>query len=220
MLLQGRDGIAPAATLTASEIARLPAPTPMPRQLNDPEIAALIAATKEDNRVAVLGLLSGLSAEEVVALSWDEVNLADGVIRVVGAYGRTIPIEEPFRDLLAVQRERQPEATGTVLRGRRGISVDAQRLQQIVQHAAYDAGLDHPQELTPQALRHTWLVFLLRQGLRAADVAEVAGPVSDEELMTSMEIHSPKTKQPAHRIDRVLPILRQLAVSDEDRLES
>src|ERR1700704_4672984 len=161
MLLQGRDGIAPAATLTASEIARLPAPTPMPRQLNDPEIAALIAATKEDNRVAVLGLLSGLSAEEVVALSWDEVNLADGVIRVVGAYGRTIPIEEPFRDLLAVQRERQPEATGTVLRGRRGISVDAQRLQQIVQHAAYDAGLDHPQELTPQALRHTWLVFLL-----------------------------------------------------------
>jgi hypothetical protein len=35
----------------------------MPRQLNDAEIAALIAAAKEDNRVAVLGLLSGLSAE-------------------------------------------------------------------------------------------------------------------------------------------------------------
>jgi polysaccharide biosynthesis transport protein len=89
-MLQGRDGIAPAATLMASEIARLPAPTPTPRQLNDAEIAALIAATKEDNRVAVLGLLSGLSAEEVVGLSWDQVNLADRVIRVVGAYGRTI----------------------------------------------------------------------------------------------------------------------------------
>jgi polysaccharide biosynthesis transport protein len=89
-----------------------------------------------------------------------------------------------------------------------------------VQHAAYDAGLDHPQEVTPPALRYTWLVFLLRQGLRAADVSEVAGPVSHEELMTSMEIHSPKTKQAAHRIDRVLPILRELAISDEDRLES
>jgi DNA-binding IclR family transcriptional regulator len=56
--------------------------------------------------------------------------------------------------------------------------------------------------------------------LKAADVAEVAGPVSHEELMASMEIHSPKARQSAHRIDRVLPILRQLAARDEDRLES
>jgi len=77
-----------------------------------------------------------------------------------------------------------------------------------------------PQEVTPPALRYTWLVFLLRQGLRAADVAEIAGPVSHHELMASMEIHSPKTKQPAHQIDRVLPILRQLAARDEGRLES
>jgi len=211
-MLQGHDGIAPAATLTAPETARLPAPAPMPRQLNDAEIAALIAAAKEDNRVAVLGLLSGLSADEVVALSWEEVDLADGMIRVAGAYGRSIPIEDPFRGLLAARRERQPEATGTVLRGRGGISVDAQQLREVVQHAAYDAGLDYPQEVTPPALRYTWLVFLLRQGLRAADVSEIAGPVSHEELMASMEIHSPKTKREAHRIDRVLPILRQLAV--------
>src|SRR5438309_2277615 len=211
-MLQGRDGTAPAATLTAPETARLPAPAPMPRQLNDAEIAALIAAAKEDNRVAVLGLLSGLSAEEVVALSWDEVDLADGMIRVAGAYGRSIPIKDPFRGLLAAQRERQPEATGTVLRGRGGMSVDAQQLREVVQHAAYDAGLDYSQEVTPPALRYTWLVFLLRQGLKAADVSEIAGPVLDEDLMASMEIHSPKAKREAHRINRVLPILRELAV--------
>src|SRR5205085_748293 len=115
-MLQGRDAIAPATTLTAPEIARLPAPTPMPRQLDDTEIAALIAATKEENRVAVLGLLSGLSGEEVVALSWDVVDLADGMIRVAGGYGRSIPIEDPFRSLLAARREQQPEP-GTALRG-------------------------------------------------------------------------------------------------------
>jgi uncharacterized protein involved in exopolysaccharide biosynthesis len=219
-MLLGRGGVAPERALTASETARLPAPTPMPRQLDDAEIAALIAAANKDTRLAVVGLLSGLSAEEVVTLSWEEVDLPDGIIRVASACGRSIPIEDLFRGLLAVQRERQPEATGRVLRGRAGTSVDAQQLRENVQHAAYDAGLDHPQEVTPPALRYTWLVFLLRQGLRAADVAEVAGPVSHEELMASMEIHASKTKQPAHRIDRVLPILRQLAVSDEGRLDS
>jgi len=219
-MLQVRDGVPPAMMLTAPETARLPAPEPMPRQLDDAEIEALIAAANDDTRVAILGLLSGLSAEEVVALSWEEVDLSDGVIRVAGAYGRSIAIEDPLRGLLAVQRERQPEATGAVLRGRGGTSFDPQQLREVVQHAAYDAGLDQPQEVTPPALRYTWLVFLLRQGLRAADVAEIAGPVSHHELIASMEIHSPKTKQPAHQIDRVLPILRQLAVRDEGRLES
>ena len=218
-MLQVRDGGTPAAMLAALDTARLPAPIPMPRPLDDAEIAALIAAANEDTRFAILGLLSGLSAEEVVALSWEQVDLSDGIIRVAGAFGRSISIENPFHRLLEVRRERQPEATGTVLRGRGGASVDAQQLQELVQHAAHDAGVDHPQEVTPRALRYTWLVFLLRQGLRAADVAEVAGPVSHQELMASMEIHSPKTKQPAHQIDRVLPILRQLAVNEEGRHE-
>ena len=210
-MLQDREGVTPAAMLGSPEISRLSAPTPMPRQLGDTEIAALIAAANEDARFAILGLLTGLTAEEVVALSWEEVDLADRTIRIAGAYGRSIPIEDPLRGLLAVRREHQPEATGTVLRGKGGTSLDGQQLREIVQFAAHDAGLDHPQEVTPLALRYTWLVFLLRQGLRAADVLEVAGPVSHEELMASMEFHSPKTKQPADRIDRVLPILRQLA---------
>jgi succinoglycan biosynthesis transport protein ExoP len=219
-MLQGGDIGLKAATLAAPASARLPAPSPMPRQLDDPDIAALIAAANEDTRFAVLALLSGLTAEEVVALSWEEVDLPDAAIRVAGAYGRSIPIEDPLRGLLEVRRERQPEATGAVLRRRGGTGIDAQQLREIVQHAAYDAGLDQPQEVTPPVLRYTWLAFLLRQGLRAADVAEIAGPVPHEELMASMEIHSPKIKQPAHRIDRVLPILRQLAASDEGRLAS
>ena len=168
----------------------------MPRQLDDADIAALIAAAHEDARFAILGLLSGLTAEEVVTLSWEEVDLVHGAIQIVGAYSRIVPIEEPLRRLLAVRRERQSEATGMILRGRGGTSVDAQQLREIVQRAAYDAELDHPQEVTPSALRYTWLVFLLRQGLRAADVSEIAGPISHEELMASMGIHSPKTKQP------------------------
>jgi succinoglycan biosynthesis transport protein ExoP len=218
-MLQGRDAVTPRAMLAVPDTARLPAPTPMPRQLNDTEIVALIAAASEDTRFAVLGLLSGLSPEEVIALSWEQVDLTDQVIRVAGAYGRSIPIEDPLRGLLAARRERQPEATGTMLRGRGGTSVDAQQLQEVVQHAAHDAGLDHPQEVTPPTLRYTWLVFLLRQGLKAADVSEIAGPVSHDELMASMDIHSPKTKQQAHRIDRVLPVLRQLAASHEHRTE-
>ena len=124
-MVQGRDGVAEAPTLTASETARLPAPAPMPRQLDNNEISALIAAANEESRLAVLSLLSGLSPEETVALNWEAVDLANGVIRVPGPYGRTIPIEEPLGGLLAVRRKRQPEATGTVLRARGGTSVDS-----------------------------------------------------------------------------------------------
>src|SRR5204862_4466687 len=126
---------------------------------------------------------------------------------VAGAYGRSILSNTRSAVFLRRDGEHQPEA-GTVLRGRGGISADAQQLREVVQHAAYDAGLDHPQEVTPPVLRYTWLVFLLRQGLRAADVSEIAGPVSHEELMASIEIHLPKSQREEHRIERVVQTRR------------
>ena len=62
----------------------MPAPDPPPRELTDAEIAALLRATSDDGRLILTGLLSGLSAEEIVALDWDQIDLDAGTIRVSG----------------------------------------------------------------------------------------------------------------------------------------
>ncbi len=197
-------------SLAAPGTGQLPAPA-LPRQLDDTEIVALIGATTEDARLAVLALLSGLSTKELVALRWEQIDRSTGMIHVSGEDGRAVPLYEPLRGLLDARRQVQPEAAGAILGNARGECLRIEEVEQLVQYGAHDAGLDRPQEVTPDALRYTWLSFLLRQGIRATDVSAVAGSIPHNELVAYMQIHSPKSRRPLDQIDRVLPVLRELA---------
>ena len=80
--------------LLAAETARLPAPDALPRELTDTEIADLLCAPSDDGRLILTGLLSGLSAEEIIALAWDQIDLDAGTIRVSGESPRTLPLSD------------------------------------------------------------------------------------------------------------------------------
>src|SRR4029077_12650140 len=144
--------------LLAAEKSRLAAPHPEPRELSDAEIAALMRATSDDGQLILTGLLSGLSAEEIVALDWDQIDLDAGTILVSGESARTLPLNDALRDLIAARRASQPEAAGTLLRSPSGGPLPLDDIRSLVMYTAYDAGLDGPDELTPRALRHTYLV--------------------------------------------------------------
>jgi len=194
------------------DIARLPAPEPPPRELTDAEIAALVAAATEDARLIAVALLMGLSAEEIVALRWDEIDFAAGVIQLGGEAARIVPLDEPMRSLI-VARTQRPGAAGTVLRGPDGNSLTIDEVARLVLFAAYDAGLDRPQEVTADALRYTYLSFLLRQGIRAADFDRIVGRVPQTELVAYMQLHSPRARRSIEQIERLLPALHELAIT-------
>jgi polysaccharide biosynthesis transport protein len=204
----GRElGSAP-RSLLAAENARLPAPDPEPRELSDAEIAALIRATSDDGHLILTGLLSGLSAEEILALNWDQIDLDGGTIQVSGESPRTLPLNNPLRDLIAARRESQPEAEGTLLRGPSGGPLPLDEVRSLVMYAAYDAGLDGADEVAPQALRHTYLVYLLRQGIRFADIGRIVGRLPQQELSAYMRYAPSQPRLPLEQIDLVLPALR------------
>jgi hypothetical protein len=84
-------------------------------------------------------------------------------------------------------------------------------VERLILFAAYDAGLDRPDEVTMDGLRYTYLSYLLRQGIRAADIWDVAGDIPQSQLLACMRINSPAERRPLELIDRVLPALRALA---------
>jgi hypothetical protein len=62
-------------------------------------------------------------------------------------------------------------------------------------------------------LRYTLIGYLLRQGIRAADIERVVGRVRHTELVAWMQLNSPATRRPIEDIDRVLPALREIAAA-------
>jgi integrase len=189
----------------------LPAPDPEPRELTDAEIAALLRATSDDGRLILTALLSGLSADDIVALNWDQIDLDAGMIRVSGESPRVLPLSDPLRQLIIAYRALQPQAAGAVLRSLSGGPLPLDDIRSLVMYTAYDAGIEGADEVTPQTLRHTYLVYLLRQGIRFADIGRIVGRLPQQELAAYMRFAPSQPRRPLEQIDPVLPALRDIA---------
>ena len=195
-------------TLDASPShAQLPPPAP-PRELDDGEIAALVANASDDLRLVIAGLLVGLSPTEIVALSWDQIDLESGTITLNGEGPRTIRLGEPLASLLKQRHDNGSDEAATILHNDQAVPLTLDDLNRLVIYGAYDAGLDRPQEVTAATLRRTYLAFLLRQGIRAADIGRIAGHVPQDEMLAHMQSASPRARLPLEQIESIHPALR------------
>ncbi|HUK08124.1 MAG TPA: hypothetical protein VLX09_09680 [Stellaceae bacterium] len=193
-----------------SHLVELPAPDL--RELVDTEIAAMISAG-EDARIACVGLLMGLTADELVSLRWDAVDLGGNIIRVPGTSARRFALEEPLRGLMVARAKTLtgPEAAGTLFRDGTGAPLEVDEVARLVLYAAYDARLERPHEITPAVLRHTYLAFLLRQGMRMSDITRIAGQIPHSDLVAYAQIARSSVQIPFEQIERILPALRGAA---------
>jgi uncharacterized protein involved in exopolysaccharide biosynthesis len=149
-----------------------------PRELTAAEIATLIAASKPPVDVLIAGLLSGLGAEEMAALTWGQVDLQTGRVTVDGPTARTVPLAGPVRLLFKQAHAAFGDETDGPLRSHDGASPQVADLDGLLACTAHDAGLVHGEEVTSDALRHTFLAHLVRRGARLSEVPRLIGPIS------------------------------------------
>jgi uncharacterized protein involved in exopolysaccharide biosynthesis len=197
------QGAAP-ASLPASEPALLPRQPSFPRELRPDEVAALLRAADDDCRLLILLLLSGVALDEALKLHLRDIDPARGTIRV-GEAGREIPVDAALqRRLMAVAGPGADllvrHSAGPTARE----SVDAQLLC-----VAHDAAIDQPTHVNADCLRHTYLAFLVRQGIRFADLTRLVGPLPVEIVAAYSALSPPGTRTDLARIRLLYPALQE-----------
>ncbi|MCU0259056.1 MAG: hypothetical protein MUF56_08535 [Solirubrobacteraceae bacterium] len=159
----------------ASPPAALLGAHPLPvRELGEDELAALWQAATPAARAAIGLLLSGLSPEEVVAFDLADADAGAGRVRVRGATVRELPVQPPVLAALAAC----PGSGGRLYAGGADAGGAREALEADLLCAAHDADLARPEDVTPEALRHAYLLHLVRQGARMSDIAALAGRLS------------------------------------------
>ncbi len=173
-------GHTPSGALEAQAPGLLPQPPTFPRELSNAEIAELLRASDDDCRLAILLLMSGVTADEAVKLRWSDVALPRGLVHVGGDSARNVALSEASCRLLAV---RHGAATGsTLLLGQSVNPMTRDSMDAQILCAAHDAGIDGAAQITSDALRHTYVAFLVRQGIRFGDLVQLVGPMPAELL--------------------------------------
>jgi len=197
---------APTTSLEATEPALLPRHATFPRELRHDEVAALIRASDDESRVVMLLLLSGVDLDEVLELRWSDVDLATSTMRVGGESGRDIVFGEALRRFL----EAVPNVTRSELLVRSSArpatrdSIDAQILG-----AAHDAAIEAAPQVTSACLRHTYIAFLVRQGIRFADLTRLVGPLPVEAISAYSALSPAGARLSSAQVQLIHPALRE-----------
>ncbi|MGZ8242431.1 site-specific tyrosine recombinase XerD [Methylomagnum sp.] len=150
---------------------------PLPKTLTEGDVEALLNAPDADDPLgcrdrAMLELLyaTGLRVSELVSLRLDQINLRQGVVRVVGkgSKDRLVPLGEEAEEWLGHYfRLARP----VILRGRhsddlfvteRGAAMTRQAFWYLIKRHALQAGVRKP--LSPHTLRHAFATHLLNHG--------------------------------------------------------
>lgn len=90
-------------------------------------------------------------------------------------------------------------------------SLPLSHLEALISYAAHDAGLQQPAEITPWAVRHTFISYLVRQGIRFSELARIVGTLPAEVTAAYGAVLPTGPRRSLEQVDRVLPALRDLA---------
>jgi polysaccharide biosynthesis transport protein len=194
------------AALEPPEQVLLPHQPTLPRELRTEEIGALVWGANHDTRIAILLLLHGVAPQELAALRWADVDLERHVIRVPGEWSRELQVNGAFERELVIGSAAPSENPLFPARGERPATLSD--VGEALLYAAHDAGIERPSEITPAALRHTYLAFLVRQGIRFADLAPLVGAIPPEELTAYGALTPAGSRVALEAIELVLPVLR------------
>lgn len=171
--------------------------------LQQPEAAALLAATRGTARFACAAGLLGLTPAEAIALRCADLRPATASLQVRGAWSRVVPLPDWLATMPPDRADDQP-----LLADASGQPLDQADLQAMLASAALDAGLPNGASLGWDLLRTTCIDWLLSQGLKFSELPPLVGRV-DANLLTALSQRQGGTPhRTAEEIDPLMPALR------------
>lgn len=173
----------------AREIKSPKIPKKVPRFLTVDEVFALLAAPKglsvlerRDKAILELFYASGLRLSELVGLNIENLDLAQGLVRVLGkgSKERMVPVGKPailsLKNYLEVRanllRSGAVEEKGVFL-NKLGGRISARAVERLIEKYLKRTGIQ--KKVTPHVLRHTFATHLLNSGADMRGIQELLG---------------------------------------------
>lgn len=155
---------------------------PQRRELPSHQLRTLLNASNLKGKQLIALLLSGLSLDEAVWLMGDQIDLEANMIHIGGKSPRSVPLSGALKSFLMESKGRAVWNPGDL-----ETRVD---LSAALVCAAVDSGLPDPQEITAEAIRHSYIAYLVRQGLRLSELEQITGHL-EPSVISSYSAYSP-----------------------------
>jgi|AMFO01.1.fsa_nt_gi Uncharacterized protein involved in exopolysaccharide biosynthesis len=144
-------------------------------------------------------LLSGLSVQEILQLEAEDIDPETGEVEVRGRSARKVRLPPAIRSWYLGEE-------GAWLAWKEQEGFDEGELEARLQLAAREAGIPEIERVDSEALRNSYLLHLVRQGVRLTDLERVVGAMPARQLL-ELGAHAPGgPSRPVSEVDTVYPL--------------
>lgn len=178
--------------------------SPQPLELPFETVSALFNSAGSREKLLIALLLSGPSLEEIAAIGRLDIDTGNGKLIIHGISPRTLPLSPVAQSLFT-----NPACQLITPSGEPLTSTD---LNALLACAAHDAGLSGTDEITADALRQTYIIYLVKQGIRLAELESIMGYLPPTELSAYAAYSPPGQKRPLEEINLLYPGLQGVAL--------
>jgi uncharacterized protein involved in exopolysaccharide biosynthesis len=174
--------------------------SPQPLELPFETVSALFNSAGSREKLLIALLLSGPSLEEIAAIGRLDIDTGNGKLIIHGISPRTLPLSPVAQSLFT-----NPACQLITPSGEPLTSAD---LKALLACAAHDAGLSGTDEITADALRQSYIIYLVKQGIRLAELESIMGYLPPIELSAYAAYSPPGQKRPLEEINLLYPGLQ------------
>ena len=177
--------------------------SPLNRELSVHQLRLLLNTSNLKGKQVISLLLSGLTLDETAALEAEQIDQEKATITITGSIPRTLTINHAIKALFA-------ESGGRPVwdADKAALSDD---LAAALLCAAVDSGLPNPAEITAEAIRHSYIAYLVRQGLRLSDLEHITGYLEPSVIASYSSYSPPQQGRSIDDIELFHPALNGLA---------
>ncbi len=182
---------------------------PLPHSLSETQVEALLQAPNtatpiglRDKTMLEILYACGLRVSELVGLQTHQINLKQGVIRILGKgkKERLVPLGEHAIQYLMQYLNNKTDVSAILFPGREGQAMTRQTFWYRIKHYANVAGITAP--LSPHTLRHAFATHLLNHGadLRVIQLLLGHSQISTTQIYTYVAKERLKTLHEKHHV--------------------
>ncbi|NOQ79865.1 MAG: integrase [Gammaproteobacteria bacterium] len=145
-------------------------------------------------------LLTGLTLEEISQLKSEHFDFPQETLNVPGTSPRSLLLHHALKSLF------EDVEPCPAWNNKQTVSIET--LKAILVYASVDAGLKDMQKITSEALTYTYIIYLVKQGLRLSELEQITGYIDPTELSKYSRYSPEKRGLSIADINLIYPSLR------------
>ncbi|MGJ8680434.1 hypothetical protein, partial [Paraglaciecola sp.] len=175
--LSGADQVQLAQNSPTLSIGSETSPNEILRELTEVESKALYSVSNSESKVIIGLVYAGLNIDELCQLERSHFSEGYSTVSIQTGSKRILELSQHLSENIALFCQDNSELTSF------WSTIDkVEDLEQVVINTAYDVELENPEQFSLNVLRHTYICYLVRSGVRLNDLNKIVGKVSPSDL--------------------------------------